>query len=219
MTGNPISPTIPFDQDGIHHGFLCLPYSRDDSAWGSVMIPITVARNGDGPTALLTGGSHGDEYEGPIALFDLAATIRAEDVTGRIIIVPAMNYPALADAIVQFSVPEFEYPRSDLATPVHFVGPVSLAAASPDLALPDWWGDLDGSRPVVHVTQGTVANASLDGLVLPTLAGVLAAVILEAVLTPEARAAQGMTEGFFRVSVGLEDPDALIARLRGPAAG
>ena len=29
-------------------------------------------------------------------------------------------------------------------------------------------------------------------------------------LTPEARAAQGMTEGFFRVSVGLEDPDALI---------
>ena len=30
-------------------------------------------------------------------------------------------------------------------------------------------------------------------------------------LTPEARAAQGMTEGFFRVSVGLEDPDALIA--------
>ena len=30
-------------------------------------------------------------------------------------------------------------------------------------------------------------------------------------LTPEARAAQGMTEGFFRVSVGLEDPDQLIA--------
>jgi cystathionine gamma-synthase len=30
-------------------------------------------------------------------------------------------------------------------------------------------------------------------------------------LAPEARAALGMTEGFFRVSVGLEDPDALIA--------
>ncbi|MCJ7872064.1 aminotransferase class I/II-fold pyridoxal phosphate-dependent enzyme [Phaeobacter sp. J2-8] len=30
-------------------------------------------------------------------------------------------------------------------------------------------------------------------------------------LTPEARAAMGMTEGFFRVSVGLEDPEALIA--------
>ena len=30
-------------------------------------------------------------------------------------------------------------------------------------------------------------------------------------MTPEARAANGLSEGFFRVSVGLEDPDALIA--------
>ena len=30
-------------------------------------------------------------------------------------------------------------------------------------------------------------------------------------LTPEARAAIGVSEGFFRVSVGLEDPDALVA--------
>ena len=56
---------------------LRLPYSRDDSAWGSVMIPITVIRNGAGPTALLTGGNHGDEYEGPIALFELARTLSA----------------------------------------------------------------------------------------------------------------------------------------------
>lgn len=94
MTGNPISPTIPFDQDGIHHGFLRLPYSRDDSAWGSVMIPITIVRSGDGPTALLTGGNHGDEYEGPIALQELAATLKPEDIRGRVIIVPALNHPA-----------------------------------------------------------------------------------------------------------------------------
>ncbi len=78
----------------MQHGFLRLPYSRDDSAWGSVMIQITVVKNGEGPTALLTGGNHGDEYEGPIALFDLARTLRAQDVTGRVIVVPAMNYPA-----------------------------------------------------------------------------------------------------------------------------
>jgi N-alpha-acetyl-L-2,4-diaminobutyrate deacetylase len=78
----------------VQHGFLRLPYSRDDSAWGSVMIPLTVVRNGDGPTALLTGANHGDEYEGPIALFDLARSLRTEDVRGRLIIVPAMNYPA-----------------------------------------------------------------------------------------------------------------------------
>ncbi|TRD15257.1 N(2)-acetyl-L-2,4-diaminobutanoate deacetylase DoeB [Palleronia caenipelagi] len=94
MTRNPITPTIPLDRDGVHHGHLRLPYSRDDSAWGSVMIPLTVIKNGDGPTALLTGANHGDEYEGPIALQELALTTRPEDVTGRLIIVPAFNYPA-----------------------------------------------------------------------------------------------------------------------------
>lgn len=91
---SPISPTVDFSAEGVQHGFLRLPYSRDDSAWGSVMIPVTVIKNGEGPTALLTGGNHGDEYEGPIALFDLARSVKAADVSGRVIIVPAMNYPA-----------------------------------------------------------------------------------------------------------------------------
>tara|TARA_R110000787_G_scaffold92040_4_gene193774 strand:+ start:2425 stop:3417 length:993 start_codon:yes stop_codon:yes gene_type:complete len=94
MKTNPISATIPLDADGIHHGFLKLPYSRDDSAWGSIMIPISVIKNGMGPTALLTGANHGDEYEGPIALQELAVTLRAEDASGRVIIVPAFNFPA-----------------------------------------------------------------------------------------------------------------------------
>jgi N-alpha-acetyl-L-2,4-diaminobutyrate deacetylase len=91
---SPITPTGELDGQGVQHGFLRLPYSRDDSAWGSVMIPIAVIRNGSGPTALLTGANHGDEYEGPLALFDLARTLDASDVSGTVIIVPAMNYPA-----------------------------------------------------------------------------------------------------------------------------
>lgn len=94
MRASPIQPTVDFDADGEQHGFLKLPYSHDASAWGAVMIPITVIRHGEGPTALLTGGNHGDEYEGPIALSQLAATLRAADVKGRVIIVPFMNYPA-----------------------------------------------------------------------------------------------------------------------------
>lgn len=94
MRPNPITPTIPLDKVGKHHGFLRLPYSRDDSGLGSVMIPLTVIRNGDGPTALLTGGNHGDEYEGPIALQDLALSLEPDQVQGSVIIIPAMNYPA-----------------------------------------------------------------------------------------------------------------------------
>lgn len=91
---SPITATVDFEAEGVQHGFLRLPYSRDDSAWGAIMLPVTVVKRGEGPTALLTGGNHGDEYEGPIALFDLAQRLSAEEVSGRVIIVPAMNYPA-----------------------------------------------------------------------------------------------------------------------------
>lgn len=94
MRASPITPTVDFDADGEQHGFLKLPHSHDGSAWGAVMIPVTVIRRGDGPTVLLTGGNHGDEYEGPIALSMLASTLRANDVNGRVIVVPFMNYPA-----------------------------------------------------------------------------------------------------------------------------
>ena len=98
MKPSPITATVNFEQDGKQHGFLKLPYSRDDSAWGAVMIPITVVKNGSGPTALLTGANHGDEYEGPVALSKLANTLEAEDIQGRVIIVPFMNYPAFRAA-------------------------------------------------------------------------------------------------------------------------
>jgi N-alpha-acetyl-L-2,4-diaminobutyrate deacetylase len=91
---SPITPTVDFAAKGVQHGHLRLPYSRDDSAWGSVMIPICVIANGEGPTALLTGANHGDEYEGPAALFELAQTLKPEEVQGRVIVVPALNYPA-----------------------------------------------------------------------------------------------------------------------------
>ena len=94
MKDSPISATVDFEKDGIQHGFLKLPHSHDASAWGSIVIPITVAKNGKGPTILFTGANHGDEYEGPVALFDLANLIKAEDISGRVIIIPGMNYPA-----------------------------------------------------------------------------------------------------------------------------
>ncbi len=92
-----------------------------------------------------------------------------------------LDWHSGADALVQFTVPEFEYPRSDLPPRVRFVGP--LPAATSKGALPDWWHDLDADRPVVHVTQGTVANADLGQLVLPTIEGLAASDVLVVVST------------------------------------
>ncbi len=73
----------------------------------------------------------------------------------------------LADAYLQLSVPSFEFPRKIPRT-VNFVGtPPIIANQAP---LPPWADDLDGSRKVVLVTQGTVANHNFDLLVEPTLA-------------------------------------------------
>lgn len=91
---SPITASVDFDGMGVQHGHLRLPYSRDDSAWGSVMIPVCVIANGEGPTALFFGANHGDEYEGPAALFEIARTLDPANINGRVIIVPALNYPA-----------------------------------------------------------------------------------------------------------------------------
>lgn len=79
-----------------------------------------------------------------------------------------LDWPVYTDCYAQFTVPGFEYPRSDLPSNVRFVGPMDAVAARTH-ALPAWWDELDGTRPVVHVSQGTVANTHLENLVLPTV--------------------------------------------------
>ncbi len=88
---------ISLDAVGKHVGRLLVPHSRESSAWGSVVVPVVSIRGReDGPTVLLTGGSHGDEPEGPIALGELAKSLEAKEVQGQVIIVPELNAPAVA---------------------------------------------------------------------------------------------------------------------------
>jgi UDP:flavonoid glycosyltransferase YjiC (YdhE family) len=74
-----------------------------------------------------------------------------------------------ASFYLQPTVPRFEYPRRQLPASFHFIG-MMPAEAPTDVALPAFWHELNGSRPVVHVTQGTVANVEPD-LFAPALAG------------------------------------------------
>ncbi|AKK27181.1 glycosyltransferase [Mycobacterium sp. EPa45] len=78
-----------------------------------------------------------------------------------------LNWGRHFDAIVQFTVEAFEYPRSDAPAQLHFAGPLSASGSA--APLPAWWDELDGTRPVVHVTQGTVANIDYRQLIGPTV--------------------------------------------------
>ena len=71
---------------------------------------------------------------------------------------------------LQPTVPGFEYPLSGLPPQVHFIGPL-LPDAPDGFTPPPWWGEVENKRrPLVLVTQGTVAN-DVRELIAPTIRG------------------------------------------------
>ncbi len=94
MIATPIATEVDFDAPGKQQGYLRVPHSVHRSAYGWLPIPITVLRNGDGPTLVITAGVHGDEYEGQIAVAELARDLQPEDIRGRLILLPMLNFPA-----------------------------------------------------------------------------------------------------------------------------
>ena len=90
-----VSNPIDFDRNGRQAGYLRAPLSRNTAGWGIVEVPIVSVKNGTGPTVLFTGGIHGDEYEGQIAVSCLARTLDPARVQGRVIMIPAFNIPAV----------------------------------------------------------------------------------------------------------------------------
>jgi MGT family glycosyltransferase len=86
------------------------------------------------------------------------------------------------DRFLQLSPAEFEYPRRDLSSNLSFVGTV-LPPAPGAAELPEWWHELDGARPVVHVSQGTIDNKDFGRLVHPTLEALAGRDVLVVVAT------------------------------------
>jgi len=89
-----IRTDIDLDRPGKQQGFLRVPYSHNLGGWANVMIPMTLVAHGAGPTVLVLGGNHGDEYQGQVALMKLARSISQEQVQGRLILIPSLNFPA-----------------------------------------------------------------------------------------------------------------------------
>lgn len=59
----------------------------------NIVCPLTILNGtrGSGPTLLLTGGVHGDEFEGPALIGELARSLDPALLQGRLILAPVLN--------------------------------------------------------------------------------------------------------------------------------
>jgi MGT family glycosyltransferase len=96
-------------------------------------------------------------------LHELRARLGLAEIRTSMFAAPARR----SQLILQPTVPEFEYPRSDLPPHLHFIG--ALPPPGPaEWQEPAWWPRLHDDRPVVLISQGTVAT-NFDDLVRPAL--------------------------------------------------
>jgi N-alpha-acetyl-L-2,4-diaminobutyrate deacetylase len=91
VSDSPILCTIDLGASGKQAGVLRLPRSTNQSGWSTLWIPIVTVSNGEGPTALVLGGVHGDEPAGQVAPLNLARELQPEHVRGRVILVPTLS--------------------------------------------------------------------------------------------------------------------------------
>jgi len=89
-----VTSSIDLQAPGKQIGRLQFPKISNTAGWAYDFVPIATIANGEGPTVLVSGGNHGDEYEGQIAAQRLVHELRSEQVTGRVIVIPVISATA-----------------------------------------------------------------------------------------------------------------------------
>lgn len=89
-----VTSTIDLDAPGKQVGRLQYPKISNTGGWAFSFVPFAVIANGEGPTVLVSGGNHGDEYEGQVACLRLIQEIDPAQVRGRIVVVPVISTQA-----------------------------------------------------------------------------------------------------------------------------
>lgn len=85
---------VDFDRPGVTHYQVAFPL---DGAWGYSLIPLTLINGALGENAngvLVFGGTHGNEYEGQIAVKRLCLDLDPARMAGRVILMPQLSESA-----------------------------------------------------------------------------------------------------------------------------
>ena len=95
-----ITPVSQIDWDSAGARFYHVPFTLDHT-WGRVRVPALrrLLPGSRVPTVVAIGGTHGDEYEGPVGLKNLIRELDpARLASGRLIVIPVLNVPAFRAA-------------------------------------------------------------------------------------------------------------------------
>ncbi len=142
------TPTSQIDWESPGKRLYHVPFTLDGT-WGRVRVPLCVlCASRPGKTVVAIGGTHGNEYEGPVGLKRLIRDVDAPALAaGRLIVIPVLNVPAfqagrrespldggnmnrafpgradgtITSRIAQF-VSEHVLPRADVVIDIHAAG-------------------------------------------------------------------------------------------------
>lgn len=142
------TPTSQIDWESPGKRLYHVPFTLDGT-WGRVRVPLCVlCASRPGKTVVAIGGTHGNEYEGPVGLKRLIRDVDAPALAaGRLIVIPVLNVPAfqvgrrespldggnmnrafpgradgtITSRIAQF-VSEYVLPRADVVIDIHAAG-------------------------------------------------------------------------------------------------
>jgi predicted deacylase len=91
---------IDFDKPGKHHYQVAFHL---DSGWGYSLVPLTiingtreVSDSGGSPGLAAFGGTHGNEWEGQVAVKQLCQDLDAGQISGRVLLMPQLSQSACA---------------------------------------------------------------------------------------------------------------------------
>lgn len=93
-----VAATIDLGAPGRSYGYLMVSYSDNDHAYSVIPVPVAVLSGAPGPTVLLAAGTHGDEWEGQFIARQILEQVTPAKLTGRIIVLPSHNLPAVRAA-------------------------------------------------------------------------------------------------------------------------
>lgn len=82
--------------DGMAEYGVLVYAGNGNSRTSKSLLPVFVRHAGEGPTVLVVGGTHGDEFEGQIACTHLMRIVREADIAGTLIVLARHNPSACA---------------------------------------------------------------------------------------------------------------------------